>query len=201
MAYTLPDLGYEYNALEPYFDEETMKLHHTKHHQAYIDKLNAALQHSQELKDKSVIELIKNLDSIPVNIRTAVRNHGGGHFNHSFWWSMLKKDVEFEGEIADAINKKFGSLEKFKEEFKNKALTLFGSGWVWLVLNKKELEIVQTPNQDSPILEDKKPILGLDMWEHSMYLKFQNRKQEYIDAFFYVINWEQINKNFKKAKY
>ncbi|MEK6922479.1 MAG: superoxide dismutase [Nanoarchaeota archaeon] len=200
MVHTLPKLPYSYNSLEPYFDEETMALHHTKHHQAYINKLNAALEKHPQLQNKPVEELIKNPNSVPEDIRTAVRNHGGGHFNHSFWWPMLKKDTKFSGEIAEAINKKFGSFEKFKEEFSNVALSLFGSGWTWLVLNNSKLEIVQTPNQDCPLSHGKIPVLGIDMWEHSFYKKRGPDKAGYIEDFFNVINWEKVNENYKKAK-
>lgn len=200
MAHTLPELGYDFNALEPYIDEETMKIHHGKHHQAYVDKLNAALENHDDLKEKPVEELIKDLNSIPEEIRTAVKNHGGGYFNHSFWWPMLKKDTEFKGEIAEAINSKFGSLDKFKEEFSKASLTLFGSGWAWLILNNGELEILQTSNQDCPLSEGKIPILGIDLWEHSYYKKYSNRRNEYIEAFFNVINWDKINENFTNSK-
>lgn len=200
MTHTLPDLPYDYDALEPYIDEQTMKIHHTKHHQAYVDKLNKALENHKDLQNKPAEELIKDLNSIPEEIRTAVRNHGGGHFNHSFWWPMLKKDTEFKGEIAEAINKKFGSLDKFKEEFSKAALTLFGSGWAWLVLNNGELEIVQTPNQDSPLTQGKIPLIALDVWEHAYWKKYINRRNEYVEAFFNVINWEQAEENFKQAK-
>lgn len=196
MRHQLPPLPYSYDALEPYFDAKTMEIHYTKHHQAYVDKLNAALEGYEVLAEKSVRELLQNLNEVPESIRTAVRNHGGGHFNHSFWWPMLKKDVKAEGEIIEAINKNFGSFEKFKEDFSKTATTLFGSGWVWLVLDNGELEIVQTANQDSPISQKKLPLLGVDLWEHAYYLKYQNRRAEYIEAFFHVINWDQVNKNF-----
>ena len=199
MKHTLPNLPYAYNALEPHFDEATMKIHHTKHHQTYVDKLNSALEKYPKLQEKRVEELLKDLTNIPEDIRTAVRNHGGGHFNHSFWWPMLKKEVKFSGEVAEAIKKKFGSYEEFKKKFTENALTLFGSGWCWLVMNKGQLEIMQTANQDSPMSQGKMPILGIDLWEHSMYLKFQNRKIEYLEAFFNLINWKQVNGNYKKA--
>lgn len=200
MTHTLPDLGYSYDALEPYFDKETMELHHSKHHQAYIDKLNAALEKHPDLADKPVEELLKDLNSIPDDIRTAVKNHGGGHFNHSFWWPMLKKDAEFSGEVADAINSKFSSFDEFKKQFTQAALGIFGSGWAWLVTNNGELEITTTPNQDSPISEGKTPILGIDMWEHSWYKKRGPDKAGYVEDFFNVINWDQVNKNFQEAR-
>ncbi|MEK7519594.1 MAG: superoxide dismutase [Patescibacteria group bacterium] len=196
MKHQLPKLLYSYNSLEPYIDERTMEIHYLKHHQAYVDKLNAALEGQGELSEKSVEELLQNLDAVPENIRSAVRNHGGGHFNHSFWWPLLKKDVEPKGEIIKAIDQKFGSFDKFKEGFIKAASTLFGSGWAWLVLNNGELEISQTANQDSPISQNKKPVLGIDVWEHAYYLKYQNRRVEYIESFFNVIDWEQVNKNF-----
>lgn len=198
--YTLPELGYDYDALEPFIDARTMEIHHKKHHQAYIDKLNKALDKYPKLQNRPVEELIRNLSMIPEDIRTAVQNHGGGHANHSFFWKILKKDVEPSGEVLKAINKKFKGIDNFKEHFKDAATTLFGSGWVWLVLNGKELEIVKTPNQDNPINQGKIPILGLDVWEHTYYLKYQNRRPEYVDAFFNVINWKQVNENFLKAK-
>ena len=199
MKQTLPNLPYAYNALEPYFDEETMKIHHTKHHQAYVDKLNAALDKYPKFQDKKVDELLKELNKIPEEIRTAVKNHGGGHFNHSFWWPMLKKDTKFSGDIAEAIKKKFGSYEEFKKKFTETALSLFGSGWGWLVLNKKELEIMTTLNQDCPISQGKVPVLGIDMWEHSFYVKHRANKPAYLEDFFHVINWEQVNKSYKKG--
>lgn len=197
--YTLPKLPYNYDALEPYFDKETMQLHHTKHHQAYIDKLNAALQNTP-LAAKPVEELLKNLKAVPENIRTAVQNHGGGHFNHSFWWLLLKKDVKFSGEVAKEIEKTFGSYDKFKEQLTAAALGRFGSGWAWLVVNKGKLEITSTANQDCPLSEGKIPILGVDVWEHSYYKKFGPNRAGYIEAFFNIINWEQVNKNYKAVK-
>jgi len=200
MAHELPELGYEYNALEPHIDEETMKIHHTKHHQAYVDKLNAALEGDEYLQEKTVKQLVSNLDKVKEEIRNAVKNHGGGHFNHSFFWPILKKDVELKGEIAEAINSKFGSFDKFKEEFTKAAMTRFGSGWAWLVLNNGELEVTSTGNQDSPLTEGKVPILGLDVWEHSYYLKYKNKRPDYIEAFFNVINWDKVNENLANAK-
>ena len=200
MTYELPELGYDYNALEPYIDEETMKIHHDKHHKAYTDKLNAALEDHKDLQSKPAEELIANLNSIPEDIRGAVQNNGGGYVNHSFFWPILKKDVEFSGEVADAIKEKFGSFDKFKEQFSNAATTRFGSGWAWLVLSNGELEITSTGNQDSPLSEGMTPSRGLDVWEHAYYLKYQNRRPEYIEAFFNVINWEKVNKHFVNAK-
>lgn len=199
MTYTLPKLQYPYDALEPFIDEKTMEIHHTKHHQAYIDKLNAALEKYPELQKKDVAQLLKDLNKIPEDIRTAVRNHGGGHFNHSFFWPILKKDTHMKGKISDAIIKTFGSPDSFKEKFSNAATGLFGSGWAWLVLHNGKLEIVTIPNQDSPISEGKIPILGLDLWEHAFYLKYQNKRADYIAAFWNVINWDKVNEHFMNA--
>ena len=199
MTHTLPSHPYAYDALEPYIDATTMEIHYTKHHQVYVDKLNAALEGHDVLQKQSVDDLLKELGSVPENIRTAVRNHGGGHFNHSFLWPLLKKDVEFEGEITDAVNAGFGDYAAFKEQFSNSAALLFGSGWTWLVWNNGKLEIMTTPNQDNPMSQGKTPILGLDVWEHAYYLKYQNRRPEYISAFFNIINWETVNKHLKEA--
>ena len=200
MSHQLPELSYAYNALEPYIDVQTMEIHHTKHHQAYIDKLNAALEGHADLQNKSVEDLLRNLNAVPESIRTAVRNHGGGHFNHSFFWPMLRKETKFSGKIADAINSRFGGFDKFKDQFSNAAATLFGSGWAWLTWSNNELQIMATPNQDNPISQGKTPILGIDVWEHAYYLKYQNRRPEYISAFFNVINWDKVNEYFKAAK-
>ena len=198
MIHKLQPLPYEYNALEPYIDETTMRIHHTKHHQTYIDKLNAAINDYPELQNDSAEDLLKKLNTIPEDIRTAVRNHGGGHANHSFFWSILKKDVSFGGEVASSITNKYSSYDDFKNEFSSKAALLFGSGWTWLALVDGELEIMTTPNQDSPLTMNIRPILGLDVWEHAYYLKYQNRRPEYIDAFFHVIDWEKVNEVFLK---
>jgi Fe-Mn family superoxide dismutase len=200
MAHTLPKLDYAYDALEPYIDARTMEIHHTKHHQTYIDKLNAALKGHDALEALDVEKLIQDLNAVPEAIRTAVRNHGGGHANHRFFWSILTKDVKAAGPAVEAVAKKFGSFDKFKEAFSNAAALLFGSGWAWLVVDKGDLEIVTTPNQDSPISQGKRPILGIDVWEHAYYLKYQNRRPEYITAFFNVINWEKVNEHFKAAR-
>jgi len=200
MAHTLPKLEYAYDALEPYIDARTMEIHHTKHHQTYVDKLNAAIQGIAALEKVRMEQLIRNLNEVPENIRTAVRNHGGGHANHSFFWPTLKKGVKAGGPAVDAIARKFGNFDKFKEDFSNAAALLFGSGWAWLALNKGELEIVTTPNQDSPISQGRTPILGIDVWEHAYYLKYQNRRPEYIAAFFNVINWDKVNEHFKAGR-
>jgi len=198
--YKLEPLPYPYDALEPYIDEQTMKVHHDKHHQTYIDKLNTALESHSEGQNKDIIKLLSNLNSIPEEIRTAVKNNGGGHYHHHIFWPMLKKDVKPKGEVVQGIKEKFGNLDQFKKEFSQAAATLFGSGWSWLVVNNEELEIISTHNQDSPISEGKIPILGIDVWEHAYYLKYQNRRLEYIEAFFNVINWDQVNKNYLAAR-
>ena len=200
MTHKLPELQYAYNALEPYIDAQTMEIHHTKHHQTYVDKLNAALEKHEDLQKKSVEDLLRNLDAVPEDIRTAVRNHGGGHFNHSFFWPMLRKETAVGGDVADAINSTFGDFEKFKQQFSNAAALLFGSGWTWLVWYNGELQIMTTANQDSPLSQGKTPIMGLDVWEHAYYLKYQNRRPDYINAFFEVINWDTVNEYFKAVK-
>jgi Fe-Mn family superoxide dismutase len=200
MAYTLPKLPFAYDALEPYIDARTMEIHYTKHHQGYVNNVNAALEKYPEWHNKPIEEVMADLKNVPEAVRTAVRNNGGGHVNHTFFWQILKKGVAFKGEVADAIKTKFGSLEEFKEKFSKAAATRFGSGWAWLVVNDGgELEIMSTANQDTPLSEGKTPILGLDVWEHAYYLKYQNRRPEYIEAFFNVINWEKVNQNFKQA--
>lgn len=198
MAYELPELPYAYDALEPHFDKETMNIHHTKHHNTYVTNLNNALAGNEELLSKSVEELIADLDAVPESARTAVRNNGGGHANHSLFWQLLSPNGggQPSGALAEAIDKKFGSFDAFKEEFAKAGATRFGSGWAWLVLNNGELEITSTPNQDSPIMEGKKPLLGLDVWEHAYYLHYQNRRPDYIAAFWNVVNWEEVAKRF-----
>ena len=193
MTYKLPKLEFEYDALEPFIDEATMKVHHDKHHQTYLDKLNKALENYPELAKKPAEELLKSLNKIPGEIRTAVRNNGGGYVNHSLFWIILKKDIEFNGKIKKLIEKDFGSFENFKKEFSEKAMSLFGSGWTWLVISDGKLEMANTPNQDSPLSDGKKPILALDLWEHAYYLKYQSKRAEYVEAFFNVINWEKVN--------
>ncbi|WP_449536989.1 superoxide dismutase SodA [Ferdinandcohnia sp. Marseille-Q9671] len=202
MAYELPQLPYAYDALEPHIDKETMNIHHTKHHNTYITNVNNALAGNEELASKSVEELVSNLDAVPENIRTAVRNNGGGHANHSLFWTILSPNGGGEptGDLADAINSKFGSLDAFKDEFTKAATTRFGSGWAWLVVNNGELEVTSTPNQDSPLMEGKTPVLGLDVWEHAYYLNYQNRRPDYIAAFFNVVNWEEVANRYNAAK-
>ena len=202
MTHELPKIPYAYDALEPFIDKQTMDIHHTKHHKTYINKLNAALEGHEDLKKKPVEDLLKNLSAVPEAIRTAVRNHGGGHHNHSLFWQMMapKAGGNPTGVVAEEINKKFGSFEKFKEQFSNSAIGVFGSGWAWLVWNGKELEIVNTPNQDSPLSSGKTPLLGIDVWEHAYYLKNQNRRADYVTAFWNVVNWKQVDENLKNAK-
>ena len=198
MAFELPELGYSYDALEPYIDKETMQIHHDKHHKTYVDKLNKALEGHEEIQAKDVEYLLKNLDSVSEEIRTAVKNNAGGHLNHSFFWTVLKKNVQPGGEVLKAIITDFGSYDNFLQEFKHAAVNQFGSGWVWLVLNPNtnKLEIAQTRDHETPITDGKIPLLVVDVWEHAYYLKYQNRRPDYVDAFINVINWEQVNKNF-----
>lgn|SRR5690606_207453 len=202
MAYELPQLPYGYDALEPHIDKETMNIHHTKHHNTYVTNLNKALEGHEDLASKSVEELIANLDAVPESIRTAVRNNGGGHANHSLFWTLLSPNGGGapSGSLAEAINNKFGSFDTFKEEFQAAGAGRFGSGWAWLVVNNGELEITSTPNQDSPLSEGKTPILGLDVWEHAYYLKYQNRRPEYMSAFWNVVNWDEVQKLYDAAK-
>ncbi|CAG9608149.1 superoxide dismutase [Pseudoneobacillus rhizosphaerae] len=202
MAFELPQLPYAYEALEPHIDKETMNIHHSKHHNAYVTNLNNALAGNEELLSKSVEEVIANLDAVPEAARTAVRNNGGGHANHTLFWQILSPNGGGAptGELADAINNKFGSFESFKEEFAKAATTRFGSGWAWLAVNNGELEVTSTPNQDSPVMEGKTPILGLDVWEHAYYLKFQNRRPDYISTFWNVVNWEEVSNRYQNAK-
>jgi superoxide dismutase, Fe-Mn family len=202
MAFELPQLPYAYDALEPHIDKETMNIHHTKHHNTYVTNLNNALQGNEELLAKSVEEVIANLDAVPESARTAVRNNGGGHANHSLFWQILSPNGGGAptGELADAISSKFGSFESFKEEFAKAATTRFGSGWAWLSVSNGEIEVSSTPNQDSPIMEGKTPILGLDVWEHAYYLNYQNRRPDYIASFWNVVNWDEVSKRYTAAK-
>ncbi len=196
----LPKLQYEYNALEPHIDARTMEIHHSKHHQAYVDKLNAAVK-GTEFEDKDINEVLKSLDKVPENIRTAVRNNGGGHANHSFFWQAIGPDSKGNpnGAVGDAINKDFVSFEKFKECFTDAAIKTFGSGWAWLLVENGKLKIESTPNQD--ILGDgKTPILVIDLWEHSYYLKYQNRRPDYIAAWWNIVNWKKVNELYESAK-
>lgn len=202
MAYELPELPYAYDALEPHIDKETMNIHHTKHHNTYITNVNAALEGHDDLASKSVEELIADLDAVPESIRTAVRNNGGGHANHSLFWQLLSPNGGGTptGAVAEAIDAKFGSFDAFKEKFETAGKTRFGSGWAWLIVSNGELEVVSTPNQDSPVMEGKTPILGVDVWEHAYYLKYQNRRPDYLAAFWNVVNWDEVSTRFEAAK-
>lgn len=199
--YTLPKLLYSFSALEPYIDAKTMETHYTKHHQGYIDKLNKALQKNSDLSNKSVENLLRHLELVPEEIRTAVKNNGGGHANHSFFWTLLGKKTELsKGKLAEALFKFYGGVEVFKKQFTTAATDHFGSGWAWLVVKQdKALEIITTPNQDSPLIVGKTPILGLDLWEHAYYLKYQNRRPEYIASFWNVVQWEEVKRHFNEA--
>lgn len=197
--FELPRLPYGYDALEPYIDAQTMEIHHSKHHQAYVNKLKAALEKHSDLQKNDLDQMIADLNAVPENIRAAVRNNGGGHINHSFFWDILKKDVPCRGEIADAIKGKFGSFDEFKAKFSDVSAKQFGSGWGWLVVSNGELELMSTPNQDNPLSAGKIPVLGIDVWEHAYYLKYQNRRPEYIEAFFNVIDWDKVNEYYKNA--
>ncbi|WP_079530288.1 superoxide dismutase [Halobacillus hunanensis] len=201
--FELPELPYAYDALEPTIDKETMNIHHTKHHNTYVTKLNAALEGNTSLQDKSLNELLaNNLSAVPEDIRTAVRRNGGGHANHSLFWTVLSPNGGGEptGEVATKINDTFGSFDEFKEKFEATAKGRFGSGWAWLVVNNGELEVIDTLNQDSPIMEGKTPILGLDVWEHAYYLNYQNRRPDYVAAFWNVVNWDEVAKRYEAAK-
>ena len=195
MAFEVPDLPYDYDALEPHIDEATMRVHHDKHHQAYVDKANAALEGS-EWADKDVDEVLRNLDKVPNT--AAVKNNAGGHANHSFFWQILGPDGGGapSGALGDAITEKFGSFDSFQEEFKNAGVTQFGSGWAWLVHTDAGLEVTSTPNQDSPVSAGNTILLGVDVWEHAYYLKYQNKRPDYIDAFWNVVNWDEVARRY-----
>jgi len=201
MAYTLPPLPYAYDALEPHIDARTMEIHHTKHHQTYINNVNAALEGSP-LASKTVEALIADLNAVPENIRTAVRNNGGGHANHSLFWTIMKPGGggEPSGDLAAAIRSAFGGFDQFREQFTKAALGRFGSGWAWLSVDHGKLIIESTPNQDSPLMEGRIPILGLDVWEHAYYLKYQNRRNEYVAAWWNVVNWDEVARRFAEAR-
>ncbi|MEW8977413.1 MAG: superoxide dismutase [Symbiobacterium sp.] len=203
MAFQLPPLPYPTNALEPYIDTQTMEIHHGKHHATYVNNLNAALEGHADLQAKSVEELLTQIDSIPESIRTAVRNNGGGHANHSLYWEIMTPGGAKEptGELAEAIKAAFGSFENFKSEFAKAGAGRFGSGWAWLVVTKDgKLAVYSTANQDSPLMQGDTPILGMDVWEHAYYLKYQNRRADYIQAFFNVINWDKVAERYAAAK-
>jgi len=196
MAHELPKLPYAPAALEPHIDAQTMEIHHGKHHAAYVNNLNAALEKHADLAGKSAEDLIKNLSAVPEAIRTAVRNNGGGHVNHTMFWQIMGPGSGGgpTGAVADAINSSFGSFDKLKEELKKAAIGRFGSGWAWVIDNGGRLSIESTPNQDSPLMEGKKAIFGIDVWEHAYYLKYQNRRPDYVDAWWNVVNWAEVNK-------
>lgn len=197
--FSLPELPYDYRALEPYIDEATMRIHHDKHHGGYVNNLNEVLKEQKDLLSKEVVELMGSLEKVPEDIRNKVRNNGGGHANHClFWLVMSPAGGKVEGKLAEAIEAAFGSFSSFQEKFANAALGRFGSGWAWLVVNKGKLEVLDTPNQDSPIMEGKTPILCLDVWEHAYYLKYQNRRADYITAWWNVVNWPAVARNFEK---
>jgi superoxide dismutase, Fe-Mn family len=200
--FTLPKLPYEFNALEPHIDAKTMEIHYTKHHQAYLDNLNKALEGQDDLLTKTIEEILSDLDAVPGSIRQAVINNGGGHHNHTLFWSSLSKEGDDEptGALKEAMLSKFETMEAFKEEFAQAGMTRFGSGWSWLVFDENgELEIMSTANQDSPLSLGKTPLLGLDVWEHAYYLKYQNRRADYITAFWNVVNWPEVEKRFDVA--
>ena len=202
MAYELPKLPYAHDALEPHIDAKTMEIHHSKHHGGYVTKLNAALEGSPDLQSKPLPEILADLTKVPENVRTAVRNNGGGHFNHSLFWNVMKKGGGGQpaGELAKAIEASFGSFDAFRTNFSNAATTVFGSGWAWLSIQGGKIAIEATPNQDNPAMRGVVPILGLDVWEHAYYLNYQNRRPDYIAAWWNVINWDQVAQNFADAQ-
>ena len=199
MAHSLPPLPYSFNALEPHLDAQTMQIHHGKHHQAYVNNLNAALEKYPELQSKSVEDLLQNINTVPEDIRTAVRNNGGGHVNHTMFWQIMSSNGGGAptGAIADAINSRFGGFDSFKEQMNKAGVGRFGSGWVWLVSSGGALSIESTANQDSPLMDGKTPVFGIDVWEHAYYLKYQNRRPDYLAAWWNVVNWDEINKRLK----
>ncbi|HTG43211.1 MAG TPA: superoxide dismutase [Verrucomicrobiae bacterium] len=202
MAYELPPLPYPKDALEPFIDAQTMEIHHGKHHAAYVANVNKAIAGKADLENKSVEELISNMNAVPEDIRGAVRNNGGGHANHSlFWRIMAKSGGTPSGKLAEDISASFGSLDAFKEKFEAAGMSRFGSGWAWLIVNKTgKLEVASTPNQDNPLMDGNKPVLGCDVWEHAYYLKYQNRRADYLKAWWNVVNWSEVTKNYEMAK-
>ena len=201
MSHELPNLPYGYDALEPHIDARTMEIHHSKHHAGYVAKLNGALEKHSGLQGKSVEDLIADLAGVPEAIRTAVRNNGGGHANHSLFWTLMGPNGGGtpSGKLGDAINSAFGDFDTFKQQFSDAAATRFGSGWAWLAVDGGKLVVMSTPNQDSPLMDGKTPVLGLDVWEHAYYLKYQNRRPEYVAAWWNVINWDEVAKRFDQA--
>lgn len=202
MKFLLPELKYSYDALEPHIDQLTMETHHSKHHQAYVDNLNKALEGHEKFQEMKIEDILKSLEELPENIRTAVRNNGGGHYNHTLFWDMMSANGggKPEGELAKKIDEDLGGFDKFKEDFKKAAVGQFGSGWAWLVLDNGKLAIVSTPNQDNPISQGKTPLLGIDVWEHAYYLKFKNKRADYIDSWWNVVDWKKIEEIYNSVK-
>jgi Fe-Mn family superoxide dismutase len=201
MAFTLPALPYDFTALEPHIDAKTMEIHHGKHHQTYVNNLNAAIEKAPELASKSLDDLMRNVNKLPEAVRTAIRNNGGGHWNHSMFWQIMapKAGGEPSGNLGSAIKSAFGDFAKFREQFSAAGVGRFGSGWAWLINTGGKLSITSTPNQDNPLMEGQKAIMGLDVWEHAYYLKYQNRRPDYIQAWWNVVNWKEIEKRFAAA--
>jgi Fe-Mn family superoxide dismutase len=202
MSFELPALPYAFDALEPYIDARTMEIHHDKHHQGYVNKLNAALEKHPELQEKSLEELVRNPASLPEDVQTAIRNNGGGHYNHSIFWTVMSPNGGGEptGALAQAIKDAFGDFTTFKDKFSQAAATRFGSGWAWLGLKDGKLTVISLPNQDAPLMEGLTPILGLDVWEHAYYLKYQNRRPEYISNWWNVVNWDEVARRYEEAR-
>ena len=202
MHIQLPPLPYDYDALEPHIDEQTMRIHHDKHHQAYVTNLNAALEKHPNVEHDNVEELLRNINNVPEDIRTAVRNNGGGHVNHTMFWEIMGPNGggEPSGAIAEAIRETFGDFNSFKEQVNKAGVGRFGSGWAWLVWSNGKLSIESTANQDSPLMEGKQPILGVDVWEHAYYLKYQNRRPDYLSAWWNTVNWDEVNRRFERAR-
>lgn len=197
--FVLPPLGYAPDALEPYIDAQTMTIHHDKHHQAYVDKLNAAIEKEPSLKGQPIEKLLRTVDQIPETVRKDIRNQGGGHYNHSMFWKSLRKDVKMPADLEKAIVSSFGSVEIFNTQFTDAATKVFGSGWAWLVVRDNKFAVESTPNQDSPLMTGAYPLLGIDVWEHAYYLKYQNRRAEYIKAFMNVVDWDYVAKRMKEG--
>lgn len=200
MKYELKKLGYNFDALEPFIDEKTMEIHHDKHHQSYVDKFNLLINGNKELEGKMPEEIITDIENADEKIKDALRNQGGGVVNHNFFWKILKKNTKPNGDVLEAIKREFGSFDEFKKMFSASAMSLFGSGWTWLVLDKRKLKIMNTSNQNSPLSQGKIPLLVIDLWEHAYYLKYQNRRAEYVENFFNMVNWEKVNENFIEGR-